>query len=160
MPDEMRTGTFPGQLEALRREVRAIEQEERQKGTRRMFLGAAVGLVGGIAGGFGFGRWAVPSSRKTEMVAASASPQSLRALAAAPIERLSSSWIDFLSDCERAEVVDDVVCAGLHRLISVAMDGETSQRRELREYLIRLPSLRQLPPSVAAQIEMLAKSTR
>ncbi len=158
----MRIGMFPGQLQALRREVEAIKEEERQKGTRRMFLGAATGLIGGLAGGFGVGRWSAPEAHAQDAdaqieSAKKLSPAELRALAIAPTPDLLGSLSSFFTGCEQAAVIDETVCVGLHRVITLVQEERVPQHRRIGDLLIHLAELRTLPASVSSHIALLPR---
>ena len=130
----MKTGMFPSQLEALRREVRAIEKEERERGNRRAFLGGLLGLGAGAASALGLSALLGDSAhadskpRTSERAQAAptpaASPEYLRELARGDLDTLITRRGQFFTACEQVEIVDTTVAMGLQRLAHVAIEGK------------------------------------
>lgn len=132
----MKVGTFGGQIEALRREVRNIEKEERQRGNRRAFLGALGGLATGAVAGFGLQGGAKPASateKKAESKQGKAQPapeHRLAPFATGPTKDLIGvRWQ--LVTAIRAEPDHPTLKIGLARLLHVAIDGTAKESEAL-----------------------------
>ena len=158
----MESGSFPGQLAALRAEVRAIEAEERQRGRRRALLAGAVAGAVGVATG-GLGGWVANAAaarragnRTGEEPGARMDPRTpapsprLLQLADGPLDALVADWFLVGSELEqhRAEVLDPLRAMVLSRLASYAAEHDTVNAARIRGYLLRT----QFGPGVRAAL--------
>lgn len=139
----MRSGGFPGQREALAARMEECRRESRRLATRRLFVGALVGGVAGLAGGagavYGLLARAAPPHRPAEPPRTSSSgaeEREARELATGALEVLVARRARFLMALRRVAAPDEVLWFGVERLANAALERSVPEHEKVRKALL------------------------
>lgn len=166
----MRAGRFPAQEEAIQERLAIIQQSakelaKKEVGTRRLFLGVAVGgVLGACAGG---GAMHVLGSGNAEEAQDSKQKPALdpkfatfRTLATGPLDVLLAKAAPYLGEARQFPLEDRALWLGVVRIASAVAEHDPRAPRFIRPLLLSWKGHRFVPDHVLTWIELLETQGR